>query len=368
MKKINRLQGLYVHIPFCIRKCNYCSFYSISNKVDEKDYLKSLILHIRFLLDEFEFGSNFSTLYFGGGTPSIASLTFYSEFFEEIGRYIALENIEEITIEANPETLTNEYLKGLKSVGINRISIGIQSTDDKILKKLGRVHNVSKAVQSLDYALNVFENVSIDFIIGIKGQENKKIEKIFDLPNIANVNHISVYMLEGEKNHYLKSDDESCVRLYKESIAFLESLGFNQYEISNFAKKGFESLHNSLYWTGCNYLGVGVSAHSFITDFKSGIRFSEQSNYHNFIKNRYKIEKTELNSDELIKEFFMLGLRMKKGVNIKDFKSRWGVNPEHYFKEQLKYFESFFNLSEHSISLTIEGFLVSNEIFEAILF
>ncbi len=364
----NSLQGLYVHIPFCLKRCRYCSFYSTTGNIDEENYLEALFNHFKFLLERYNFNPLFQTLYFGGGTPSLMSLNFFSRFLVKLSKFMDIDKLKEITIEANPETLTGDYLKGLRKIGVNRISIGVQSTDNLILKKLGRVHDAAGAIKSVEHALEHFENVSVDFMIGIKGQENKAVEEIFNFPFLKDVKHISVYMLEGEKNRDLKADDDYCAEIYRETVQFLEDIGFLQYEISNFAKKGFESRHNSLYWQGNNYLGLGVSAHSFKLEENRGVRFSEQSTYPDFLQKKYVQESYNLDSDDLIKEFFMLGLRMKKGVCVEDFKLKWGVDPKRYFNTLLNEFNRFFVVENDCIKLSIEGFLLSNEIFEQILF
>ncbi|BBB32347.1 oxygen-independent coproporphyrinogen III oxidase [Thermotomaculum hydrothermale] len=366
----NNFQGLYVHIPYCIQRCKYCSFYSRTGKIEEDKYLNSLTNHFNFLIEKFDFVPRFETLYFGGGTPSLMSLNFFESFLVNLNRFMDISNFKEITIEANPETLTQDYLKGLKGLGVNRISIGVQSTDDNILKKLNRVHNSKKAVDSVELALRYFNNVSVDFIIGIKGQEEKSVKEIFNFPLLDELKHISVYMLEGDKNIHLKADDDFSALLYKNTIDFLGSKGFYQYEISNFAKNGFQSLHNSLYWTGNNYLGIGVSAHSYkyTKENKKGKRFSELPDYNNFVKSNFKAEVINLEFEDLVKEFFMLGLRMKKGVDRNEFKDKWGVDPFDYFKPVIEKFIEFFIFDGNRISLTIDGFLLSNEIFEEIIF
>ena len=342
----------------------------MTGEIDEERYLYSLFAHFDYLVEKFGFFPRFDTLYFGGGTPSLMSLNFFKGFLVNLNKRMDIKKIKEITIEANPETLNKDYLNGLKDLGVNRVSIGVQSTDDKILKKLGRVHNFKKALESVEYALSIFDNVSVDFIIGIKGQENKPIQEIFNFPFFEDIKHISVYMLEGEKNEFLKCDDDEAAEVYKQTISFLESKGFEQYEISNFAKRGFESLHNSLYWKGNNFLGIGVSSHSFVfyKKEKRGIRFYENSGYSNFLKRKFDIECSSLIYEDTVREFFMLGLRMKHGVNFYEFQEKWGIDPLAYFSSVIESFNDYFIVEESYIKLTLEGFLVSNEIFQEIIF
>jgi len=364
------MKGLYVHIPFCLKKCKYCSFYSLSGKFDEEKYLSSLFSHLDFLLEKFSVIPSFDTLYFGGGTPSLISLNFFDKFFVKLSKVMDISNFKEITIEANPETLSREYLKGLKDLGFNRLSIGVQSVDNDILKKLGRIHSVEKALKSVENVLDFFENVSVDFIIGIKGQENKSVEEIFDFPYFDKIKHVSVYMLEGEKNETLKVDDDFSANLYLETVNYLESAGFERYEISNFAKDGYKSVHNSLYWSENEFLGIGVSAHSFVfkNETNEGIRFSENSDFRDFLEKRFDVEENFLEKEQLIREFFMLGLRKKEGIDLKSFSDFWKIDAEKYFSPVLNKFSDFFEFESGRVFLSLEGVLVSNEIFEEILF
>ena len=370
MNEIRSKQGLYIHIPYCLQKCYYCSFYSITNSIDEKNYARSLINHFLFLKDKYKVNDSFDTVYFGGGTPSILSLNFFEEFFVKLNRLMDIGNLSEITIEANPETLNEDFVKGLRQLGVNRISIGVQSVQSEVLKTLGRVHSVEKAVNSVEIALKYFNNVSVDFIIGVKGQEKLKVEEIFSFPFLEDLHHISVYMLEGERGGYLKCDDDIVARIYEESVLFLTSLGFKHYEISNFAKKGYEAKHNLLYWDGSDYLGIGVSAHSLKVDFenKRGVRFYEASHYPDFLKGNFLVKEDWISYKSLVKEFFMLGLRMREGVDIQDFEYKWGVNIFKEFGFLMEKFQDFFKINRKRVALTLKGVLLSNEIFEELLF
>ncbi len=369
MNSLKRLSGLYVHIPFCLKKCAYCSFYSLTDNFDFEGYFRSLEKHFRFLSEQYRFSlSDFDTLYFGGGTPSCVPIEYYRGFFSFLEKFIDFGKLKEITFELNPETVSENYLKELKTLGINRLSIGIQSLDSDILNRLNRVHSVEKAVSSVEKALNYFENLSVDFIAGIRGQENKDIETLFDFPFLRDIKHISVYILEGEKNEHLMAEDDFTFKQYLEICRFLEKKGFNRYEISNFAKKGYESVHNIHYWQGDDYLGVGVSAHSLKVYKDKAVRFFETADFKEFVKGNFQTKEQVFPSEEIIKEFFMLGLRMRKGVNAREFEKRWGVNPYFLFSETLEKFNSYFILENDNIRLNEEGVLISNEIFESVLF
>ncbi len=363
-------QGLYVHIPFCKKKCRYCSFYSITSSFSPSSYLDSLFIHFCYLKDRFSFSPVFSTLYFGGGTPSLLDLNFFEEFFVKLNKNADISDLKEVTLEVNPETVNPHYFKGLKGIGINRISIGVQSFDDNILKVMGRIHNSNTAKKSVEQALNEFENVSIDLIIGVKGQEGKRAEEFFDFSLLNGVKHVSVYMLEGEKNRGIAMDDDITANIYTDIVQFLKENGFFQYEISNFSKKGFESKHNKLYWHGNNYLGIGTMAHSFILNEKrlNGIRFYDNTDYFTFINRKFLIGEQRIEYEDLVAEMFMLMLRMNAGVDVSVFEERFGINPIDYFSEILNEFRGYFIMDSRSVRLNLNGMLISNEIFEKILF
>ncbi len=264
---------IYVHVPFCHRKCTYCAFFS---KVESARW--RVDGYVDALLREMEERCNeqahpIKTVYFGGGTPSILPLGQLGRIVEGLHRWFDLSRLEEMTLEANPEDLTPEYLAELKRMGFNRLSVGIQSLDDRVLRMLNRRHTARQALMAVEAARGAgFENISVDFIYGIESMES--IESIGPIDSIAPIiSHVSLYALTVEagtalavqvgQGRVVLPDEDEVVRQYHALHDFFESHGFHQYEVSNYARAGFESRHNSRYWNRTPYLGLGPGAHSF---------------------------------------------------------------------------------------------------------
>ncbi len=343
--------GIYIHFPFCVSKCNYCAFYSSTNFAQEKQYYKRLKEQI---IDSFSFceEDNPTTLYFGGGTPSLFDLSVMSDV---ILQYKSRYNIEEITVEMNPAEVTQNYLFKLKEMGVNRVSLGVQSLNDIVLKFLGRRHSSKMAKDAIELVSSYFENFSIDFIISIPNftinyDEIEKLLKDIKIP------HISVYGLsveEGTKffNDGIVTSGEQFSTEYQEFSQFLTNLGYEHYEVSNFCKPKMQSKHNSKYWLHNNYLGLGSSAHSFW----NGKRFFFDEDF--FSKSlTEKFELSQIISDEeLEEEKLMLLLRMKDGVD-KSF-----VKNQNRYKTYLK--QGFLKEYSNKVRFTPLGWTVFDPIF-----
>ena len=253
---------IYIHVPFCHRKCTYCAFYSVRSYVDT-------------LLREMEDRKGeqahpIKTVYFGGGTPSILPVSELERIVEGLYRCFDLSHLEEMTLEANPEDLTLDYLSALRRLGFNRLSIGVQSLDDKVLRMLNRRHTAQQAIQAVAEARSAgFENISVDFIYGIL----ENLEGLENLVILENVTHVSAYALtvepgtalavQVEQGRVVLPDEEAVVWQYHTLHEQLTRAGFEQYEVSNYARPGYESKHNSRYWDRTPYLGLGPAAHSF---------------------------------------------------------------------------------------------------------
>ncbi len=344
----NKKFGIYVHIPFCVAKCHYCGFISKCANEDE------ILLYINFLCDEIKNMAMFyenkkvSSVYIGGGTPSFIHEKHIERILKTIYDNYNVDAGVEISIECNPCSTTKEKLTAYKRAGINRISFGVQSLCDDELKMLGRKHTKEQAKEIIKIAKEVgFKNISADVMIGIPNQTKLSLKKtIIELANL-NLTHISAYMLIQEEGTLLctkiqngeisvASDDE-CVDMYNIAVEKLDELGFCRYEISNFAKSGYECRHNQNYWELGEYIGFGVASHSFIGDarFSNSENLEEYyksvSNLKNDIKNAKNDEKTSndarflsnyyknyeiLSKKEQIEELIMLGLRTKRGVSI----------------------------------------------------
>lgn len=374
--------GIYIHIPFCKQKCYYCDFVSYSNKCSEvKEYIESLKKEI----EEFDF-SNYkvTSIYIGGGTPSYIDSIYIVEILSELKEKLKCNLIEfkdiEITIEVNPGTVDAKKLNDYKKLGINRLSIGLQSTKNDILKKIGRIHTYQEFLEIYKLARETgFKNINIDLMIGIPGQ------KIGDLKNTLQdiiklePEHISVYSLIIEENTpiekmlengEIKLPDEDLERnMYWYVKNTLELNGYNHYEISNFAKLGKESRHNLNCWNQEEYIGFGVAAHSYL----NGIRFSNTINveeYIQHIENNRKEENIQIEESQSLEdkknEFMMLGFRKIQGVDIARFKEKFIDNPIFLYRENLNKLveEGLIEVDLNHIKLTNKGIDLANLVFE----
>lgn len=322
--------GAYFHIPFCDTKCVYCDFFSITNHSQSEKFYSAIEKEIHLFFEKFKVEGPVTSVYFGGGTPSLADPKDLAACVSGLKKYLPFDPNLEVTLEANPGTLTNEKLKSLVDFGFNRISMGVQSFFEEDLKFLDRIHSADQAKNAVFQAKqNGFQNISIDLIFGLPKQslENWKqnLEQAVKLP----ISHISCYNLIVEENtplwNYVQSGKVKILpevkneELYEFTIEFLKSEGFEQYEVSNFCKPGFESLHNSTYWSYDNYLAFGPSAHGFL----NGNRYFNGKNLTKYIE---MIENGQLphTSSELIagktmiNEKLMLSLRISSGVGIQN--------------------------------------------------
>ena len=313
--------GIYIHIPFCERKCVYCDFASFSSKETViKDYFNRLKEEILQFDGEYEV----STVYFGGGTPSSVDVEYIDEIFKTLKSKFKLKKHIEATIECNPNSISKEKLLKYRKMGFNRISIGIQSFDNEILKVMGRLHDSNQAISAIKLAKEAgFKNISVDLMFGFRGQKIENIQQDIKLLSDLDVSHISAYMLQIEektplykmlKNNELKilSEDE-CESLYSKAVKILEDYGYKRYEISNFARNGQESRHNRNYWLLSEYVGFGLGAHSYLNNK----RISNSKLLSNYSKN-LDIKTENLSNNDKITEKIMLGLRCRFGVLIKD--------------------------------------------------
>lgn len=318
--------GVYIHIPFCKRKCSYCAFSSFSNMENEKDkYISSLINEIK---DFSQTGKrNVDSIYIGGGTPSLLSKEQISTIFNTLKESFIIENNCEITIECNPNSLTEEKLITYKNLGVNRLSIGVQSLNDEDLSFIGRLHDSKTAISAIRLAKAVgFDNISVDLLIGLKNSTSESFLSQLEMLIKEDVKHISTYMLQVEENTPLASQvknnpdllpsDDECVDIYSKTANFLQLNGFLRYEVSNFAKKGYESKHNLKYWSGENYIGFGLSAHSYINK----TRFANSNNFEDYYSRKLAL-KENLTTSQLIEEHIMLGLRCKNGIDLNYLKN-----------------------------------------------
>lgn len=374
--------GIYIHIPFCKSKCYYCDFISYPNKINlAKDYINALKKEI----SQFDFANyDVTTIYIGGGTPSYINENEISEILEIIknkikGNKTKFKDIE-ITIEVNPGTVTLEKLKTYKKAGINRLSIGLQSTEDRLLKEIGRIHSYSEFLDTYKTAEAVgFNNINVDLMIALPNQTIKDIRESLEDIIKLNPNHISVYSLIIEEGTVIEQklnqgkitlpEDEEERRMYWFVKNFLELNGYKHYEISNFAKSGYESKHNLNCWNQEEYIGFGISAHSYLNN----IRFGNQEDLEQYIKNinenklqeNIKIEEKQT-KEEQEKEFMMLGFRKIEGVNIAKFKEKFIENPLFLYNKELEKLsnQGLIEVDLNYIRLTNKGLDLANMVFK----
>ncbi len=360
MKYLTKPLGLYLHIPFCEKKCSYCDFYSVAaNDTVKRDYIKALMREIT------QWGGKLSrpidTVYFGGGTPSLIA-----EYLPEIMRCVkasfrVLDNAE-ITMEMNPADNCREVLEYAKNAGVNRLSIGAQSGNDEELEILGRRHTKKQIEESVGLARKSgFENISLDIMLALPFSTAQSLERSLEFITDLNPYHISAYILKIEENTpFCKAydslnlpDEDKTADQYLQMCRYLENMGYEHYEISNFCKKGYQSRHNLKYWELEDYLGIGPSAHSLV-DRK---RFYYDRDLTGFIKGASPLPDGEGGSEE---ERIMLSLRLKKGLEIK-------LNESLNRKCSLLERSGILSLEGNRIILSDRGMLLSNSIITEIL-
>lgn len=376
---VNQLKeaGLYVHIPFCDHKCIYCDFYSIIKDDNKTIYLDCLKREINHFSEIYSDTHQFETVYFGGGTPSLVEPEYLGSIIQHLKAKFVVSPSAEITMETNPGTVSLEKLIEFRKVGINRISIGIQSFDEDDLKFLTRIHTSKAAIQTVkDAATAGFSDISLDLIFNLPGQIKAKWLKNLEIAVSLPVTHISAYSLILEKGTILNKmvlkgeiemqDEEIDSELYETTMDFLSEHGFSHYEVSNYCKPGFECKHNRIYWDCKNYLSFGTSAHSYM-DGKRWWNYSALSIYNATVEKRnIAIAGDELLSEnDLYEESIMLGLR-SRGLNLNSpSKSNW-------FQERKQIIEGLIEAGKmikegNWIKLTRDGFLVCDEIVERLL-
>ena len=372
MKKI----GVYIHIPFCKQKCYYCDFISFAKKEEiQERYIKALKKEIEDFIQKNQ-DIQISTIYIGGGTPSYID----SKYIEKILSLFNKKNLIESTIEVNPGTVNKEKLEAYKKAGINRLSIGLQSTSNRLLKQIGRIHKFEDFLNTYNLAKNIgFNNINVDLMIGLPNQNIADIKKSLEEVVKLNPTHISVYSLIIEENTPIAQmvekgelnlpDEEEERNMYWYVKNFLELQGYNHYEISNFSKKGYESKHNLDCWEQKEYVGFGLAAHSYI----NRIRYSNTDNLEKYIKN---CEESRFNENKTIQEkqnhftqeqeYMLLGLRKIDGVSIQNFKNKFGENPIFVFRNELNKLveEKLLKVTEDNIMLTNKGLDLANLVWE----
>jgi oxygen-independent coproporphyrinogen-3 oxidase len=368
------MAGIYIHIPFCKKLCFYCDFYHLISTDDNSPFIDALLLEALLRQDYLE-NEPISTIYFGGGTPSAFSISELDTILKEIKKLFSIEDGCEITIELNPDDINQTYLFGLKELNFNRISLGIQSWRDSDLKMLNRRHNSARAAQALKETFDAgFENVSIDLIYGIPGMSAQEwalnLEKAFSY----NIKHLSAYHLTLEpgtvfgkmleKGLIAEIDEDESNLLFNILIEKAESAGFIHYEISNFAKPGYLSIHNSNYWNQVNYLGLGPSAHSFngysrqwnVRDVKGYIKSLNSG--------KSFFEKEELDIKTRFNEYIMTALRTMWGIDLDYIERTFDKEGYDYVINLAGKFKDYGMMiqNKNNLILTNQGKMISDNI------
>lgn len=370
--------GIYIHIPYCRKKCLYCDFFSGGSSIAKWGELSNALLReIESRINELTFIPK--TLYIGGGTPSIMPTAIFSKLILGIKKHIpAIEDIEEFTIEVNPEDVTEYNLKLWKDTGVNRISMGIQSLDDDILRFLCRNHDSNTAIKAAELLSANFDNVNFDVMFGIPGQTIHSLEDTLSTLFRLNPSHLSAYSLMYEDNtamttmlkrgNFREVAEEVSIQMYELISETSESNGLRQYEISNYAVPGKESKHNSAYWDFSPYIGIGPSAHSYDGVSK---RRANENNIKRYLTSGGKpayYEET-LNEEEKYEEYIMLRLRTREGINLTDMRSKFGEERVEGLKNKaLRYAKSGnIKLSPDTLSLTKEGVMRADTVIVSLL-
>ena len=381
--------GLYIHIPFCKQKCQYCDFNSYAGK---ENLIETYMKWVEFELkgvgegNRVDYENNLDDLivvksiYIGGGTPSFIDSKYIEKIMKIVKECYTIDSNAEITIEVNPGTVSKKKLETYLNSGINRISIGLQSTHNEILSKLGRVHSYEEFLYTYNLARKVgFKNINVDLMLGLPNQSlNDLQESITEVVNLE-PEHISVYSLiiengtpfceKLEKQEIALPSDELERAMYWETKRKLEKAGYTHYEISNFAKPGFESKHNLSCWNQEEYIGIGAAAHSYTNN----VRYSNIDSIEDYIRNYENgneidnfVFHEKQNKESKMKEFMMLGLRKIQGIHIQDFKNKFGENPIYLYKKELEKLvnEELLEIDGDVIKLTNKGIDLANLVWE----
>jgi oxygen-independent coproporphyrinogen III oxidase len=366
------MAGIYIHIPFCRQACHYCNFHFATSLLYKADFMSALLQEIT-LQQSYLQAEPIETIYIGGGTPSLCTNEEIEKIIEQLRKTFSVTTDAEITLEANPDDITEEKLSGWKKAGINRLSIGVQSFYEEDLQWMNRAHTMLQAKENLAFAKKHFENITIDLIYGTPQLTNEKWKHNVETAIALNIPHISCYALTVEP----KTPLDKMIRLHQSEtvnpdkqseqfillMGWLAVAGYEHYEISNFAKTGWRSRHNSSYWQGKKYLGLGPSAHSF-----NGIeRQWNVANNNLYIaaiqKNTIPFEKEELTATQQLNEYIMTALRTMEGIQLSVLKSRYNITENEFLAKSAKLITTQHIREEnHSLILTTEGKLLADGI------
>lgn len=371
------MYGIYIHIPFCVKKCRYCDFNSYKIDIEKKKrYIKALEKEIE-IYSKMDNKRKIDTIFLGGGTPSILKPDEIESIFEKLNSSFDISEDAEITMECNPGTLDEEKLNAMKKSGVNRLSIGLQAVQNDILEYIGRIHTFEEFEKTYNLVRKCgFDNVNIDLMYNLPNQREKEwmetLEKVVSL----NPEHISAYSLileEGtelcdmyERGEFTLSGDDTDIKMYRYTIDYLKKNGYMQYEISNYAKPGKECRHNIIYWKCDNYIGLGAGASGYIGNRRYS-NIPEVDEYNETVEaGKLPVLSEEvLTDEEKFEELVFMGLRMNEGVLYEDFEKISGIDIRKYRKEIIERLkkDNFIECDENRIKLTQSGREISNKVF-----
>lgn len=371
--------SLYIHIPFCVKKCEYCDFYSLCDLSLKTKYVNALIAQIKDFRSEAK-NKLVDTIYFGGGTPSLLSGDDMLRIMKAVRSVFRIAEEAEISMEANPGTLNPEKLSAYREAGINRLSLGLQSADSEELKRLGRIHTREEFESSFLLArLEGFQNINVDIMYALPDQTEQTLSDTLDYVIALDPDHISFYGLKIEPETPFGRDEtieaalpveDTQADMYLNSVEKLENAGFLQYEISNFSKPGFECIHNLKNWKCRDYLGFGPAAHSFF----DGKRFSYKKDINAFIADPLKRDQLydeyeQLTYGDVAWQFVMLGFRLRLGIDVIEYEERFGDDFDARYLEKMAPFidKQYILKTKNGYRLSRRGLLISNYILSEIL-
>ncbi|MDD2314480.1 MAG: radical SAM family heme chaperone HemW [Proteiniphilum sp.] len=367
------MAGIYIHIPYCKTRCTYCDFYTLTNESQMSTFVEALCREAETRKEELS--ETVKTIYFGGGTPSRLSREHFEQIFETLANQYSIDADAEITVEANPDDLSDDYIGMLSKLPVNRLSIGIQSFDDEELKFLSRRHTARQAVEAVKKCQKQgFSNISIDLMYGLPGQSLELWERNLDQAVALSIQHISAYHLIYEEKTRMYSllkagkirqvDETTSIAMFSKLIDRLTADGFIHYEISAFGKEGCFSRHNSAYWKGDSYLGLGPAAHSF----NGENRFWNVASLNRYIQSMASGSPErvteQLKPHEKYNEFILTGLRTMWGINLTELKNRFGEQFFQFCMEnaQKHLDQKLLNRDEDTLKLTRDGIFISDGI------
>ncbi len=372
------VKAAYVHIPFCEHICHYCDFNKVFLKNQPVDnYITSLLLEMERMMESHP-TSALKTVYIGGGTPTALTPNQLNTLLKGMREVLPLTEVEEFTIEVNPDSIEEEKLRVLKDHGINRLSMGVQTFKENLLKEIGRTHSRESVVDAIARSREAgFENISLDLMFGLPSQKPRDFQETILEAMALGVEHLSAYSLKVEEKtvFYIRQrqgkltlpPEEDEIIMYEQLLAETKKAGYHQYEISNFAKTGYESKHNLVYWDNQEYYGFGAGAHGYVNQ----VRYQNHGPLPKYLRAIAAdvapvLTEHQVTPIERIEEAMFMGLRKRVGVNRTEFNRIYGRSLEECFGEQIERLQKrgLLQSDEYGIKLTEEGLLLSNEVFE----